>query len=154
YHSDMIWLPEFGIGATILTNSDSGVLLRAPFLRKLLEVLFDGKPEADEQVRVAAVDRLATSRKERERLVFPPDRKIAAAIAARYSSPELGPLDVKRAPGSVTFDFGEWHSRIASRLNDDGTISLVTADPGVTGFEFVVTERDGKRSLALRDAQH
>ena len=154
YHSDMIWLPEFGIGATILTNSDSGVFLRAPFLRKLLEVLFDGKAEAEEQVRLAAVNRVAASRKERERLVYPPDRKATAAIASRYLSPELGPLAVKRASDGITFDFGEWHSRIASRVNDDGTTSLITADPGVAGFEFVLTERTGKRAFVLRDAQH
>ena len=53
YHSDMMWLPEHGVGAVILTNSDSGVVLRGPLLRRLLEVLFDGKPEAEEQIRVA-----------------------------------------------------------------------------------------------------
>src|SRR6185503_7173148 len=47
YHSDMIWLPDNGVGVVILTNADSGVLLRGPLLRKLLEVLYDGKPEAD-----------------------------------------------------------------------------------------------------------
>ena len=50
FHSNMIWLPEYGMGVTILTNSDAGVLLRGPLQRKLLEVVFDGKPEADERL--------------------------------------------------------------------------------------------------------
>jgi len=52
------------------------------------------------------------------------------------------------------FDFGEWRSLVASRKNDDGTMSLVTIDPGVDDFEFVVTNAGGKRGLILRDAQH
>ena len=59
-----------------------------------------------------------------------------------------------RAGPDVTFDFGEWKSKIASRVNDDGTISFITADPGVIGFEFVVADRAGKRALILRDGQH
>jgi CubicO group peptidase (beta-lactamase class C family) len=154
YHSDMIWLPAFGIGATVLTNSDAGVLLRGPFLRKLLEVLFDGKPEADEQLRVAAANRVSAIKKERERLMMPPDAKAVVVLAPRYRSPELGALSVTRAHGGVTFDFGEWRSRVASRVNDDGSISFISADPGVGGFDFVVGNQDGKPILTLRDAQH
>ena len=47
FHSDMMWLPEHGVGAVILTNGDPGWLVRTMFRRKLLEVLFDGRAEAD-----------------------------------------------------------------------------------------------------------
>jgi hypothetical protein len=63
-------------------------------------------------------------------------------------------LDVVRGNGGTAFDFGEWSSRVASRKNDDGTISMVTIDPTNSGFEFVVGEKTGKRTLTLRDAQH
>jgi hypothetical protein len=52
------------------------------------------------------------------------------------------------------FDFGEWKSTVASRKNDDGTMSFITIDPAVYGFEFVVGERGGKRVLIIRDGQH
>ncbi len=53
------------------------------------------------------------------------------------------------------FDFGEWKSEVATRANPDGTTSFVTIAPGVDGFELVVGKRpDGKRTLAMRDAQH
>jgi hypothetical protein len=51
------------------------------------------------------------------------------------------------------FDFGKWHSLVASRINDDGTTSFITIDPAVDGFNFV-GERDGKRALIIRDVQH
>ena len=52
------------------------------------------------------------------------------------------------------FDFEAWRSTVASHKNDDGTISFITIDPALDGFEFVVSERDGKRALVTRDAQH
>jgi hypothetical protein len=59
YKSNMIFLPEHGVGAVILTNSDSGGYLGGLFGRRLLGVLFDGKPEAVEQARAGRVQRLA-----------------------------------------------------------------------------------------------
>jgi len=32
--------------------------------------------------------------------------------------------------------------------------SFITIDRTVDGFNFVVAERDGKRALVIRDAQH
>jgi hypothetical protein len=155
YHSDMMWLPEHGVGAVILTNSDPGYLLRGPLLRRLVEVLFDGKPEAEEQLRVSVVQKAAALAKTRERLVIPADPAEAAKLAARYTNAALGEVTVRRQPGgAVVFDVGEWYSTVASRKNDDGTISFITIDPTLDGFELVVAARDGKRALVLRDAQH
>lgn len=154
YHSDMIWLPQHGVGAVILTNADSGVLLRAPLLRRLLEVLFDGRPEAEETLKVAAVQRKAAIAKERERLVVPADPAAAAALAPRYVSAALGEVRTLKAGSATVFDVGEWKSAVASRKNDDGTTSFITIDPTLAGFEWVVADKDGKRRLVMRDAQH
>ena len=45
-------------------------------------------------------------------------------------------------------------SSVASRKNDDGTMSFLTIDPTLGGFEFVVADKDGRRRLVMRDAQH
>ena len=55
---------------------------------------------------------------------------------------------------STWFDFGAWKSEVASRRNDDGSLSFMTISPGEDGFEFVVGDQDGARRLVLRDAQH
>jgi hypothetical protein len=154
YHSDMIWLPEHGVGAVILTNADSGVIIRGPLLRRLLEVLFDGKPEAEEMLKVAAAQRKAAIAKERERLVVPADPAAVAKLASRYVSTALGEVSVLKEGTATLFDVGEWKSVVASRKNDDGTISFITIDPTLAGFEFVVADKDGKRRLITRDAQH
>ncbi len=153
FKSDLFWLPEQRVGAVLLTSSDAGQALLAPFRRKLLEVLFDGQPQADNALTIAAQamrQRIAT---ERKRLTVPPTAA-AARLAPRYSNPALGPIAVTRTPTAVTFDFGEWKTPVATRANPDGTTSFVTIVPGMIGLEFVAGEAAGKRTLVFRDAQH
>lgn len=154
YKSDLIFLPESGVGAVILTNSDNGGMLLGPFRRRLLEILFDGKPEAVGNVTANAANYYATLKKERERLVVPASAEEVSKLAARYQSDALGALSVEKEAGRVRFRFSDWSSTVASRKNDDGTISFITIDPSEGGFEFVRAERDGKRVLVIRDGQH
>ena len=154
FKSNIYFLPDSGIGAVLLTNSDNGGMLLGPFGRRLLEVVFDGKPEAVAEVASRAANHKAQLAKDRERLVVPAARAEVAGLAKHYSSKELGDLSVLTDNGVTTFDLGEWKSTVASRKNDDGTISFITIDPGTEGFDFVVGDRSGKRVLIIRDGQH
>jgi CubicO group peptidase (beta-lactamase class C family) len=153
YHSDMIWLPDHNVGAVILTNGDPGWTLRSQFRRRLLEVLFDGKPEAAAQVAAsgkAFYDQIAA---ERKLLTVPADAAESAKLAPRYANAALGEIAVSRVNGATIFDFGEWRSEVASKKNPDGTVSFITTAPGISGFEFVVGAGP-KKTLVTRDAQH
>jgi CubicO group peptidase (beta-lactamase class C family) len=154
FKSNWYLLPDSQIGAVILTNSDTGGMLLGPFARRLLEVVFDGKPEAEGDVAARAASYKAELAKERERLVVPASPDQVAKLAKKYTSKELGEIDVLSENGATVFDFGEWKSAVASRKNDDGTISFITIDPTNSGFEFVVGEKAGKRTLTIRDGQH
>jgi CubicO group peptidase (beta-lactamase class C family) len=154
FKSNWYAIPDAGIGAVLLTNSDNGGMLLGPFQRRLLEVVYDGKPEAVADVAAQAARYKARLKKDRERLVVPADPAEVQKLAKKYVSKELGDIAVLNKNGVVTFDFGEWKSKVASRKNDDGTISFITTDPTNDGFEFVVAERQGKRALIIRDGQH
>lgn len=155
YKSDLMLLPDAGIGAVLLTNSDSGGMLLRPLMRRLVEIVYDGKPEAAGDVESVAARHKAEIAKDRERLVVPAASAEVAKLAAKYTSADLGGLAVIiREKEATVFDFGEWKSAVASRKNDDGTISFLTIDPTNSGFEFVVAERNGKRALVIRDGQH
>ena len=154
FKSGLYFLPDFGIGAVLLTNSDDGSMLVNGFERRLLEVVFDGKLEAAANVELQAKRHKAELAKDRKRLAVPADRAQVAGLAKRYSSKELGELTVLNQDGVTTFDFGAWKSAVASRTNEDGTTSFITTDPANSGFEFVVAERAGKRVLIIRDGQH
>ncbi|WP_224248127.1 serine hydrolase domain-containing protein [Hyalangium gracile] len=154
HHSDMLWLPEHGVGAVILTNSDAGVRMRRPFMRRLLEVLFDGQPEAEDDVRAAAQQLRALVKASRERVTVPPDAAAVKELAAHYRNDALGTLTVRTQGTRTVFDLGEWKSAMGSRRNEDGTLSFSTIEPGLEGLEFVVSSQGGKRQLITRDAQH
>jgi CubicO group peptidase (beta-lactamase class C family) len=153
FHSDMMWLPEHGVGAVVLTNGDPGWILRDLFRRKLLEVLFDGKAEADDQVAAQANTYFEKLAAERKLLTVPADPAEVGVLAKRYVNDALGDITVIQESGATLFDFGEWRSEVASRKNPDGTVSFLTIAPGVQGLEFVVGSGD-KRTLIVRDAQH
>jgi CubicO group peptidase (beta-lactamase class C family) len=154
YKTDMMWLPEHNVGAVVLTNSDRGGLLHSAFRRKLLEVLFDGKHEAEEDV--ASADKAFHERRAatRKLLTVPADPAEAGKLAAHYANDALGEIAVRKAGGATIFDMGEWQSEVASQRNPDGTISFVTIRPGIFGFELVVGASGGKRTLIARDGQH
>jgi hypothetical protein len=84
----------------------------------------------------------------------PADPAATAKLASRYVNDALGEVRVLKEGNTTVFDVGEWKSTVASRKNDDGTISFITIDPTLAGFEFVVADKDGKRRLITRDAQH
>lgn len=153
YKSDFFWLPEHGVGGVILTNADSGSILRRAFVRRTLEVLFDGNPEAAEDVTLAADWHEHLLAKERARRVLPADPAVAAKLAKRYENPTLGAIVVHTDATGTVFDFGEWKSTVASRKNDDGTTTLVPVDPGVSRFDFIVADQGSERRLILRDPQ-
>lgn len=154
YHSDMMWLPEHGVGAVVLTNGDPGWVLRTVFQRKLLEVLFDGRSEADARVEAAAKTFFDDLAAERRLLSVPAEPAMSGQLAARYTNAALGEIVPLRDGGRTIFDFGEWKSEVGSRRNPDGTVSFLTISPGLTGFEFVVGGSGNARTLTVRDAQH
>ncbi|HET6555329.1 MAG TPA: serine hydrolase domain-containing protein [Dyella sp.] len=154
FHSDMMWLPRQGVGAVILTNADAGVFIRGPFQRRLLEVLFDGKPLAQGDIDSGVARLKAQVAAERKRLTVPADAAESARLAANYRNPSVGSIQVEHDGKATVFNFGAWRSEVASRKNDDGSLSYVTISPGSDGFEFVVSGDGGSRKLVLRDGQH
>ena len=154
YKTDFFWLPDHGVGGVILTNGDAFGLCRL-FIRRTLEVLFDGNPRAAEEATLAVGRHKDWLAKERARRVLPADPAVVAKLAKRYENPTLGEIVVHTDAKGTVFDFGEWKSTVASRKNDDGTTTLVPVDPGVgIRVSFVVADQGSERRLIVHDPQH
>lgn len=153
HHSDMMWLPEHGVGAVVLTNGDPGWLIADGFSSRLVEVLFDGRPEIQDFVKAAGEQYFSKITAQRKLLEIPANAAEVVKLAPRYTNASLGNIVVNRSAKGVTFDVGEWQSEMASRRNTDGTVSFVTITPGILSFDFVVGSGT-KRTLTVRDAQH
>lgn len=151
YKTDILFIPDAGIGAVILTNADQGQALLNPFMRRLLEIVYDGKPEAAAQVAATAARYKAQNAKERELVTVPADPAAVAALAPAYTNANLGRLEVVKGPSPV-FRFTSFDSAVATRRNPDGTVSFITLEPTVLGFPLVMA--DGGKQLIVRDGQH
>jgi CubicO group peptidase (beta-lactamase class C family) len=155
YHSGMVWFPEHGVGGVFLTNGDPGWWLQKAFRRKLLELLFDGRPEADAWLSEKAKSFYAELAEKRKLVTLPADSAAAAQLARRYTNDELGEIVVLRNGANVIFDFGEWKGEVGSSRNPDGSTSFRPVDAGIWGamLEFVAGDGE-KRTLELRDGTH
>jgi CubicO group peptidase (beta-lactamase class C family) len=155
YKSDLMFLPDYGVGAVVLTNADDGGAMLRPFLRRFVEVLFDGNAEALDDLVISAQRIKAERAKARERLTVPPDPAIVGKLASRYANASLGEVKIKTTGSTTVMDVGEWSSAVATRKNDDGTTSIVTIEPPLADdMDAVIGERNGKRVLIGRDSQH
>ena len=155
YHSDVIWIPEAKVGAVVLTNGDLGPMIRDNFRRKLLEVLYDGKPEADENVATNAKNYFLALADARKLLTIPADPVESSKLAPHYNNEALGEIVVTHTPGGKTiFDFGEFKSDIASMKNPDGTVTVSAITPGAGAGDMVAGMAGGKPTLTMRDGQH
>ena len=154
FHSNMMWWPDQKVGAVILTNADEGVYLRGPLKRRLMELMFDGEPQAEATAAANVKANRASFDGFVKLLQWPADAKALEGLASRYRNDALGDLTVTRKNGKAWFDVGAFSSEIATMPQPDGSLALVTIDPVAIGFLFTRADKDGMRKLVVRDGQH
>jgi len=153
YHSNWYALPESGVGLVILTNADPGAQMFGPVLRRLLEILYDGQPEAARDIAAAAARTKTQARAKRDRLTYPGDPAVLGNLAGHYSDPSVGQITITEKNGQKWIKAGFVEGPLATRKNADGTISVISAGPGNIGVDALVGTRDGKRTLTINDGQ-
>jgi CubicO group peptidase (beta-lactamase class C family) len=150
YMSDFFAIPAAQVGAVVLTNATHGGFMIRPFMRRLLEVLYDGLPEAAEDVSSVAAQLEAQRVAERQRLTIPAAAADVAALAPAYANAKLGRLEIERVGDSVRVRAQAFASEVASCRDNAGTVSLVPIDPQIRGwFELVVGASHGQPTLTL-----
>ena len=153
YHTNWYALPESGVGLVILTNADPGAQMFGPVLRRLLEILYDGQPEAASDITAAEARIKAQAKARRARLTYPGDVAILANLAGHYSDPSVGQITISEKGGEKWIKAGFVEGPIATRKNADGTMSIISVGPGSIGVDALVGTRDGKRTLTINDGQ-
>lgn len=155
FKSNFFFAPEAGVGGVVLTNADSGGRVARAVMRRTLELVYDGKPEAEEDLRAGVGETEAYLKGEQRDWTLPPDPAQVKRLAGAYRNAALGDIVVRPGRDELVFQFGAWQSRIATRRNPDGTTSFVSIDAGVRGFEFDAPAASGPYPrLQLRDSQH
>jgi hypothetical protein len=129
-------------------------MLRNPFKRRLMELMFDGEAQAQATAAANAKSNREEFAAWRKLLQWPADGKETAGLAPRYRNAALGDLVVTHANGATRFDVGTFNSEVATMAQPDGSLAFVTVTPEAMGFNFVRADKDGVRHLVVRDGQH
>jgi hypothetical protein len=96
-------------------------------------------------------DWISSVKRERKQLQIPADPRAVKQLAAYYRSEQLGDLVVHRTGGNVEFALVDgWKSAMATRKNDDSTMSFVGISPTLRGWEFAVGDRDDRAIKAMQ----
>jgi len=154
FTADMFFFPDHGVGAVVLTNlGGSANAFRSVARRRLIEILFDGREEAQENLTYELTEREAILEKERAEMDFAPDRAWLESMAGAYFHPSLGRVEVHLEGDGAIFDAGEWKSAVGRRRASDGAVKLMLTTAPWAGFEFLPGEKDGKKTLGLELSQ-
>ena len=153
YQSDWFALPEAGVGAVLLMNSDAGHDLRAAFMRRLVEIVYGARPLAYNQL-IAAAARRRILAKVAAAHVKTSAAAAAAQLASSYVEPSLGWLDVERTGANVKFRFATLASVMGATTASNAAEEFVAIDPGMSDFRFAAGGEAGHRTLTISDGQH
>jgi CubicO group peptidase (beta-lactamase class C family) len=153
FTSDLFFLPEHGVGAVVLTNAGNANAFRNAVRRKLMEVLFDGKDEAKENLAFALAQREKVMARECEEISFDPDPAWLEQFAGLYRNDALGTIDLRVDSGKGVLDAEEWRSSLGRRLAADGTETLILTGAPLAGLELLPSADGAGRKLTLQLAQ-
>jgi CubicO group peptidase (beta-lactamase class C family) len=153
FSSDMFWLPEHDVGLVLLTNASGANYYRKAIKRKLLELLFDGRAEAQKALDFSVKHQREIAQKELKKVDQRPEASWIAQLVGEYTHPNLGQATLTRKGGRGLFDVGEWKSSFGRKNETDGTKKIILLDPPWAGLELIPRRQGGKRQLVLEAGQ-
>lgn len=150
--STFFYLPEHGIGITVLANGPGplGSLVK----QRLLELLFGAKPDAEQTLAYHLAEEAKGITRFAETLAPNEPLTVVRGLVGRYRHPRLGELVVTEKDGELTFDAGEWKSKAAWQKRNDGKKGVVLLDPPLGGLPLEIREEGGKSAVHLAFQQH
>jgi hypothetical protein len=149
YTSDYFFLPDHGVGLVVLTNAGSANAFRNALKRRFLEVVFDGRPEAKENLAFGLDRRKQAYDVELSRVAQKPSAAFVERFLGTWTSPGLGKVIIKKDKERAIADVGEWASSFGEKTEPDGAKALFFLDAPHSGVELLVQEKDGKTTLLL-----
>jgi len=151
YQAEVFWLPELGTGYVLLANADAGAQLRSVLSDRFMELLFDTDYGAQERLRELPGLMKAAREERRNLLQTPIAPTLLASLAAAYSHPTLGSIEVRTEGGRTWFDFGGWSTEVVA--TQERSPVLETISPSVAGMRFMPSLENSVRTLVLDDGQ-
>jgi CubicO group peptidase (beta-lactamase class C family) len=153
FTSDMFFSPDHGIGAVVLTNAGGANAFCRAVRRKLLEILFDGREEARQNLEFSMKHEQERTAKELEKVVLVPEMTWLSSLVGTYHNDGLGKVWIRTEGKMGIFDAGEWKTTFGKKTEPDGTVKIVLTGASLAGLELVLERKDGRVTLTLDAVQ-
>lgn len=159
FTSEMLFLPEHGIGMSVLVNLRAANSFTLALHQRLLELLFGAENKAQAMVAATATVLAEWSQKTRQRVKTDPSEITwIENLIGDYECKELGPARISKIHDGYRIDFESWSSDLGAeeqssdsrqivlisppwradlRLQISSDSNTLTIDGGQTKYEFV-----------------
>ena len=153
FTADATFFPEHGLGLVMLTNAAAANGYTGAVRRRLIEILFDANPEAEQQLAFGIKQLGETIKKQMAEVSLTPDAAFVEPLAGKWTNPRLGVIEIRRDAAGFTLDAGEWKSPIGEHKDTSGARRIILTAPPFAGFGFWPQQNDGKTMLLFETAQ-
>ncbi len=156
FTSEMVFLPEHHVGVVLLTNARKVNIFTTAVKRKLIEILFDGKDQAQSMVSIGQEQSMNVIKKNLENIEFHPDVVWLEKFVGLYAHPVLGMIDIRQNGDIFELDARVWKSKLGQKQESDGTLKLIMTEGFVAGINFISKEDEAGKvtQLIFSDGQH
>lgn len=154
FSTNLVFLPDQGVALVSLHNVGGGSGgFNSLIFRRLLELLFDGKPKAEARLAFVVRERAKARVRGAKHIEHKPAAAWLRQIAGTYSNAALGRIVIRVRRGRAELDAGEWRAPLARLSSKDGA-SHVVLGPPLAGLRLEPGRRpDGARTLTLHAVQ-
>ncbi len=148
FTSELAFLPDHGLGISVLTNEQYSVLNQAVRYR-LLELLFQREPQVEELIQFQ-LEQIAEARdKLRESLQEGVDADTIEPYLGDYRHEVLGDTTLQWQGEQLILDVGEFQTEIRARLDDEGKVKYMTFEPPLAGFPLEFEEGESGEPILV-----
>jgi CubicO group peptidase (beta-lactamase class C family) len=148
FTSELAFLPDHGLGISVLTNEQYSILNQAVRYR-LLELLFQREPQVEEMIQFQ-LEQIAEARdKLRESLQESIDPDTIEPYLGDYRHEVLGDVSLQWQEERLVLDVGEFQTEVRARLDDEGAVKYLTFEPPLAGMPLELEEGEGGEPVLI-----
>jgi CubicO group peptidase (beta-lactamase class C family) len=148
FSSDLAFVPELGIGISVLSNQQ-GAIVNGAIRYRLLELVFGQDAEYDAQL-MAAINASAAQQQESGIDYVPADEDDTADYVGHYHNDELGEVRVSFEDDALMLNAGEFVTELRLQTGgDDEEEVYLTYSPPLAGLPIRFVEGDEGMQLVI-----
>lgn len=156
FSSQLFFLPDKGLGMTILANSAFAHPFFLVVRQKMFELTFSMKSQAEEKAQFWLKEKEALINQKSKSITFELKKmQTIDHLLGDYVSPTLGNASFIKSNGKYTIEFEGWTTQVGLEIDETGKKLLVLTSPPWSGaFKLRIAEYDEKLILDCGQEQH